>query len=375
MSSTTHDRYHRQLILQGFGSGAQDALTKAKVLVIGAGGLGCPVLQYLVAAGVGTIGIVENDQVSLSNLHRQVLYDTTDVGRQKIEVAAEKLRLINPEVIIVCYPIYLDKINSLTIIAEYDVIVDCTDNFATRYMVNDACVIIGRPLVYGAVSEFEGQVAVFNVGSEEGRRSANYRDLFPEQPKSGEVLNCAEAGVLGVLPGIIGSLQATEVIKLITGKGDVLINQLLTYNALKNRMNVFNYSVNENATLMSPTTAEAFQQMEYNDNCIVETTSYGIDVFQLEQLMKEKNAVIVDVREPHELPFITQYHHHKIPLPQLQTRLPEIAEQTIIFICQSGTRSLQAAQMAAAYFANEHRFYSLNGGVIQLISLPESKSL
>ena len=375
MTSTTQERYHRQLILQGFGPDAQDALTKAKVLVIGAGGLGCPVLQYLVAAGVGTIGIVENDKVSLSNLHRQVLYDTTDVGRLKIEVAAEKLRLLNPEVNIVCYPIYLDKTNSLAVINEYDVIVDCTDNFSTRYMVNDACVIKKKPLVYGAVSEFEGQVAVFNVEGEESKRSANYRHLFPEQPKSGEVMNCAEAGVLGVLPGIIGSLQATEVIKLITGKGDVLTNQLLTYNALKNRMNVFKYGFNKNATVMLPTTAAEFLQMEYDDTCIVDNAPYGIDVFIMEQLIKENNATIIDVRELHELPLITQYNHHKIPLAQLQARLAEFENQAIIFICQSGARSLQAVEMATAYFANEQRFHSLHGGVKQLISLPESKSL
>lgn len=375
MINTIQERYSRQLILQGFGPAAQDALTKAKVLVIGAGGLGCPVLQYLVAAGLGTVGIVENDHVSLSNLHRQVLYDTTNVGKLKIEVAAAKLKLINPEVNIICYPVYLDKNNSLSIVNECDVIVDCTDNFATRYMVNDACVITKKPLVYGAVSGFEGQVAVFNVATGAGNRSGNYRDLFPEQPGSGEVLNCAEAGVLGVLPGIIGTLQATEVIKLITGKGDVLINQLLTFNALKNKMTVFNYGVNKNAALLIPSTVEAFLQMNYDEACGVESTSFNIDARQLLQLVQENNATIIDVREPHELPIITQYNHLKIPLLQLQTRLPEFADQTIIFICQSGSRSLQAAQMAAAYFGNEHLFYSLHGGVKQLISLPESQSL
>lgn len=375
MTSTIQERYSRQLILQGFGPAAQDALTKAKVLVIGAGGLGCPVLQYLVAAGVGTVGIVENDRVSLSNLHRQVLYDTRDVDKLKIEVAADKLRLINPEVSIISYPVYLDKNNSLAIISEYDVIIDCTDNFATRYMVNDACFIKNKPLVYGAVSGFEGQVAVFNAATGAGERSGNYRDLFPEQPKSGEVLNCAEAGVLGVLPGIIGTLQATEVIKLITSKGDVLINQLLTFDALKNKMTVFNYGLNKNAALLTPYTEEAFLQMNYVEACEVESTSLNIDALQLSQLMHEHNATIIDVREPHELPIITQYHHLKIPLLQLQTRLPEFADQTIIFICQSGSRSLQAAQMAAAYFGNEHLFYSLHGGVKQLISLSETQSL
>lgn len=372
MSSFTNERYHRQLILKQFGEAAQQALAEARALVIGAGGLGCPVLQYLVAAGVGTIGIVENDIVSLSNLHRQVLYATEDVGRLKIEVAAVKLQALNPEVKIICHPVYLDKTNSIAIINEYDVVVDCTDNFATRYMVNDACVLTGKPLVYGAVSEFEGQVAVFNAATKEQERSANYRDLFPVQPKSGEVLNCAEAGVLGVLPGIIGSLQATETIKLITGKGTLLVNQLLTYDALNNRMQVFSYNKNEKSPLATPNTVEAFLNMDYDNDCSVESNLYEIDSQQLAQMMRDKNAVMVDVRELHEVPLISQYPHQRIPLPILQNSLSALEGETIIFICQSGKRSLQAVDMAAGYFGKQD-FYSLKGGVNELISLPELK--
>lgn len=369
MNNIIHERYQRQIILKQFGTAAQEALTVAKVLVIGAGGLGCPVLQYLVAAGVGTIGIVENDNVSLSNLHRQVLYTTEDVGRSKIEIAVLKLRFLNPEVNIITHPVYLDKTNCLPIVKPYDVIVDCTDNFATRYMVNDACVLTYKPLVYGAVSEFEGQVAVFNVVFNGGSRSGNYRDLFPEQPKTGEVLNCAEAGVLGVLPGIIGSLQATEVIKLITGIGKLLTNQLLTYSALTNTMNVFNYESHTHARLSMPDTEAAFLDMEYDDTCVTKTDIFSIDTMQLEILLQANKVIMVDVREPHELPFISKFNHIKIPLPQLQSRLSELEGQSIVFVCQSGVRSLQAAEMAANYFNSSHRYYSLKGGVMELKKL------
>ena len=216
-SGKLYERYQRQILLKEFGIAGQQKLLQAKVLVIGAGGLGCPVLQYLTAAGIGCIGIVDNDVVSLSNLHRQVLYDTNDIGKSKVSVAAEKLRLVNSDTELIEYHIHLDKNNCLGIINEYDIIIDCTDNFASRYMINDACVLKAKPLVYAGVNRFEGQVAVFNVTRNEKVRTANYRDLFPVQPEQNEVLNCSEAGVLGVLPGIIGSMQASEAIKLITG--------------------------------------------------------------------------------------------------------------------------------------------------------------
>ncbi len=243
--NSSNERYQRQVTLKGFGPAAQNALLNAKVLVIGAGGLGCPVLQYLTAAGTGCIGIVDDDVVSISNLHRQVLYDANDIGKPKVSVASAKLRLMNPGTDLTEHKIYLDKNNCLDIIRAYDVIVDCTDNFASRYMINDACVLEGKPVVYGAVSRFEGQAAVFNVMQEGRETTGNYRDLFPVQPEQGEVMNCAEAGVLGVLPGIIGSMQANETIKLITGIGEPLANQLLTFNAINNRQFIYNYAANK----------------------------------------------------------------------------------------------------------------------------------
>jgi adenylyltransferase/sulfurtransferase len=228
-----YERYHRQIILPEFGEIGQQKLLKAKVLVIGAGGLGCPALQYLTAAGIGTIGIVDDDVVSLNNLHRQVLYSVNDIGLSKAERAAHILEQLNPDINIIAYNERLENQNAITLFHDFDIVVDGTDNFSTRYMINDACVLLNKPLVYGAISLFEGQVSVFR---NQNADDVNYRDIFPDPPKEGEVLNCAEAGVLGVLPGIIGTMMANETIKLLTGIGDSLINQLLTYNALNNQV-------------------------------------------------------------------------------------------------------------------------------------------
>jgi molybdopterin/thiamine biosynthesis adenylyltransferase len=218
-SKEKYERYERQILLKEFGVAAQEKLLHAKVLVVGAGGLGCPVLQYLAAAGVGTIGIVDDDVVALNNLHRQVLYNMNDIGLSKAEIAAEKLKALNNEINVVAYNKRFTNKNALEIINAFDVVVDGTDNFSSRYIINDACVLLNKPLIYGAISKFEGQVAVFNVKDEVNKRAINYRDLFPVPPKDDEVLNCADAGVLSVLPGIIGTMQANETIKLIIGIG------------------------------------------------------------------------------------------------------------------------------------------------------------
>jgi adenylyltransferase/sulfurtransferase len=231
------ERYQRQMLLPELGFAGQQRLLAARVLVIGAGGLGCPVLQYLAAAGVGTIGIIDDDTVSMSNLHRQILYTVADIGRPKAIVAAERLQQMNPDIIIQPFLDRLDIEKALELFPLYDLVVDGSDNFPTRYVVNDICAIVNKPLVYGAISQFEGQVAVFNCPGKTGR-SVNYRDLFPHPPAPGEVRSCAEAGVIGVLPGIIGTLQANEVIKLITGIGSPLINQVLIYSALTNKQHI-----------------------------------------------------------------------------------------------------------------------------------------
>lgn len=234
MQKNISGRYFRQMILKGFGAAAQEKLLQAKVLVIGAGGLGCPALQYLAAAGIGKIGIADFDIVSLSNLHRQILYTENDIGTLKAEKAKIYLSNLNPEIEIISYCEKIDKENVNAIISKYDVIIDATDNLESRYVINDACVELNKPFVLGAVYEYQGQVAILNYADEKNNKRIHYRDIFPANA-SGEALpDCASNGALGVLCGIIGTMQANEAIKLITGIGKPLINQLLTYDSLTN---------------------------------------------------------------------------------------------------------------------------------------------
>src|SRR6187551_2266018 len=259
-----YERYHRQIILPEFGEEGQQKLIFAKVLVIGAGGLGCPALQYLTAAVIGTIGIVDDDTVALNNLHRQVLYSVNDIGSSKAERATQILQQLNPEIKIISYNERLTTQNALMIFDNFDIIIDGTDNFSTRYMINDACVLLNKPLVYGAISQFEGQVSVFK---NKNVNDVNYRDIFPDPPKDGEVLNCAEAGVLGVLPGIIGTMMANETIKMITGIGEPLIDQLFTYNALNNQVYILKLSARQETRSLIPKNKQEFLKTDYEWLC------------------------------------------------------------------------------------------------------------
>lgn len=258
-------RYQRHVILEGFGIEAQDKLARSSVLVIGVGGLGCPIIQYLAAAGVGHIAIADDDTISLPNLNRQILFGTEDIGKLKVEVAALKLRSINETIKITIIKEYWNQALSLNHFPNYDVIIDATDNFATRYLINDGCVLMHKPLIFGAVSKFEGQVALFNVMK--NGIAVNYRDLFPTPPKSNEVQSCAEGGVLGVLPGIVGVLQATETIKWITGVGETLSNQLLTYNALHQQFNKIDLIKDPESFTSIPKSIEAYLQTNYEWLC------------------------------------------------------------------------------------------------------------
>ncbi|HKC36068.1 MAG TPA: HesA/MoeB/ThiF family protein, partial [Chitinophagaceae bacterium] len=313
-NSNLYERYHRQIILPEFGEEGQQKLIFAKVLVIGAGGLGCPALQYLTAAGIGTIGIVDDDVVALNNLHRQVLYSVNDIGLSKAERATQILQQLNPEIKIIAYNERLTTQNALSLIDEFDIIIDGTDNFSTRYMINDACVLLNKPLVYGAISQFEGQVSVFNPQPLKGSNEAvNYRDLFPDPPRDGEVLNCAEAGVLGVLPGIIGSMMANETIKLITGIGEPLINQLLTYNALNNQVFILNLSARKETRSLIPKDESAFLKMDYVWLCSSPIQQAEIDPDIFNNMIANGNVDVVDVRGVHEMPTVNEFDHIKIP--------------------------------------------------------------
>jgi adenylyltransferase/sulfurtransferase len=352
----SYERYNRQIQLKEFGETGQRKLSQAKVVVIGAGGLGCPALQYLTAAGVGTIGIVDDDIIALTNLHRQPLYATEDIGYHKAEIAADRLRRLNPEISIVVYNERLTVANALKIIGAFDIVIDGSDNFATRYLVNDACVLSNKPFVYGAVSQFEGQVSVFNFKSSEGVVSVNYRDIFPIPPKENEVMNCAEGGVLGILPGIIGTMQANEVIKLITGIGKPLINSLLTYNALDNQSMEIALIANAAGQALIPASIEAFESMNYELLCGAETSPLEIDANEFDQYINEGTAMIIDVREVGELPGVTEFSHEHVPLAQLKQRSLKPDHDTVILFCQSGQRSLEAAKYLLSVSAIQGKY-------------------
>ncbi|HEX8356205.1 MAG TPA: HesA/MoeB/ThiF family protein, partial [Segetibacter sp.] len=331
----SYERYQRQMLLKEMGEGGQQKLLEAKVLVVGAGGLGCPALQYLAAAGVGSIGIVDDDVVSISNLHRQILYSANDVGSAKAEKAAAVLRALNPEIEIVAYNLRLTNQNAIDLFKQFDIVLDGSDNFSTRYMINDACVLLGKPLVYGAISRFEGQVAILNcVTPNSMEKPVNYRDLFPHPPAENEVMNCAEAGVLGVLPGIIGSMQANETIKLITGIGQPLINRLLTYNALNNQVYEIALTASADTGNLIPENIAAFTSKDYNWDCAVNNPP-EVSLREFNTLLNNKYITIIDVRETGERPVITEFKNTHIPLNQLAEKLPVVNTEVVIAFCQS----------------------------------------
>jgi len=356
-------RYHRQIILKGFGETAQQKLLNAKVLVIGAGGLGCPALQYLTAAGVGTIGVVDDDVVSLSNLHRQVLYSVNDIGYSKAERAVDKLEQLNPETRFHCYKARLTSNNAADIISPYNIIIDGSDNFATRYLVNDTCVLLDKTLVYGAVSQYQGQVGIFNCATKLNTAPVNYRDLFPQALADTEILNCEEAGVLGVLPGIIGTMMANEAIKLITSLGKPLIDRLLNYDALNNEVYEMELIARNGTRSMIPANLEILKETDYQSHCSPHQ-AFEIDSERFNQLLEVGDVDIIDVREKSELPEIRQFEHLTIPLEQLQNAIGKLKSSTIVLFCQSGKRSLQAADRLSKILGDSRKIYSLRGGIV-----------
>ncbi|MDI1356009.1 MAG: HesA/MoeB/ThiF family protein [bacterium] len=356
-------RYQRQIQLKEFGKGAQDKLLNAKVLVIGAGGLGCPALQYLAAAGIGRIGIVDFDRVELSNLHRQILYTIDDIGLFKAEIAAKKLRLLNPEISIDAYQYAINTNNALELISNYDLVIDGSDNFPTRYLVNDACVILNKPMVYGAVVRFEGQVGVFNLETKDTKQKANYRDLFPLPPDSGSIPSCNEAGVLGVIPGIIGTMQATEAIKIITRIGNPLSNKIVSYNALNNSFYDFEIRPAMLTKVEFPKNKPEFLAFDYALHCDPSAGRHQISVLDFNALRSREPLNIIDVREYGEIPGVHEFEHVKIPFSIFKEEMKRLTpERTFIVFCTSGKRSAQAVQILKNTFAT-CTAYSLEGGI------------
>lgn len=356
-------RYSRQILLHNFGIEKQQLLHSAKVLVIGAGGLGCPALQYLSAAGVGTLGIVDFDTVDISNLHRQILYTENDVGKSKAEIAAKKISSQNSDVNITIFDVKLSIQNALDIIKKFDLVLDGTDNFSTRYLVNDACALLGKPLVYGSVYRFEGQISVFHYG----KNATNYRDIFPNPPSANEVPNCSEAGVLGVLPGIIGTMQANEAIKIITKIGQPLANKVLTFNSLTTSFYEIELTPTSLPFTNAPQTCEEFRQFNYDFFCNIENPEIvEISADELENLITKNEVQLIDVREEHEQPKLMKFPYISIPLNELPNRLNEIENNgTIIVFCQSGIRSRKAVELIKTSL-KEMPVYSLKGGILEL---------
>lgn len=357
------ERYDRQIILKGFGTPAQQQLANAKVLVIGAGGLGCPALQYLVSAGVGYIGIIDDDVISESNLHRQILYATADVGKLKVNVAKEKLNALNADVEIKIYPFKIDISNILEIFRQYDFILDGTDNFESRYLVNDASSLLKKPLVFAAVSAFEGQLAVFNVPDAHDEVT-NYRDLFPIPPSKGEIPNCSENGVLGVLPGIIGTMQAAEIIKLITKLGQPLINKILTYNVLNQSFYEISVTSSPVGTYQMPKNKEEFLMMNNIPLANAPGEIIEIEGKELTSLQEQSSTIIIDVREIGEVPVLNSAIFKQAPMSVFRKFLTEdITENHIVLICQHGIRSVVAAEYLLEKYGKSKKIYSLKGGI------------
>jgi adenylyltransferase/sulfurtransferase len=361
-------RYSRHLIMPEVGVEGQKRLKASRILLIGAGGLGSPLGLYLAAAGIGRIGLVDFDVVDFSNLHRQVLHSTPDVGRPKLESARNRLQAINPEVRIDLYETRLTSANAISIIEPYDIIIDGTDNFPTRYLVNDACVLLGKPNVYGSIFRFDGQASVFYPP-----HGPCYRCIYPEPPPPGEVPSCAEGGVLGILPGLIGCIQATEAIKLVLGSGSTLIGRLLLYDAL--RMSFQEFKVRRNAQCPICGDHPTIRKLiDYEQFCGVPgqeaqpaATADGewdttVDTLK-RRLDARESVFILDVRNPEEFQICRIPGSVLIPLPELPRRFEELdRDREIVIHCKSGMRSLKALR-----FLREKGFQkvkNLQGGIL-----------
>ncbi len=356
------ERYSRQVLLKEFGEKGQAKLSASKILIAGVGGLGCPALLYLAAAGAGCIGIADDDYVSLNNLQRQVLFSTKDIGKSKVMVAKEKIKEINPEVEILVHEERLTNANALDVIKGYDLVIDGTDNFPSKYLINDACVLLNKPLIYGSVSKFEGQVAVFNVRDKKNV-TCNYRDLFP-QPPAEKILSCAEEGVLGSTTGIIGTMQANEAIKLISGIGEPLLNQLFIFNSLNNQSYTIEISANSKDYQL-PSNEDEFRQTNYDWLCGAGIQIEEIDGVKLREMIEEKEAVFIDVREFDEKPEVN-FEHQRMPLSKFKSQIENITASKIVCFCQTGKRSVDAARMLVEHFGETKKVYSLKDGVLSL---------
>ncbi len=347
------NRYNRQIILPEVGTNGQEKLGNAKVLIIGVGGLGSAILPYLAAAGIGKIGIMDNDTIDVTNLQRQVIYNTNSVGKSKVLEAKKMALALNPSIEINAINEKLDAKNALPIFEQYDIIVDVTDNLQTKYLINDACCVTKKPFVYGSIYKFEGQVSVFNY-----QNGPTYRCLFPEEANNSS--NCNDVGVLGISVGIIGMFQANEVLKMVLGIGKILSGKLLVYNLLNNEQQKFEFSKTQ-ATIID----KLFFENKYFD---IENTSIEIETSVSLEQINNPEVVFLDVRNYDEYPKIIIENSIQIPLEFLENKLHQLDSNATFYIfCQSGIRSKKAAQILKKYNFNNAR--SIVGGAKMLEKL------
>ena len=359
LSNTELERYSRHILLQQVGMAGQERLKSASVLVIGAGGLGAPALTYLAAAGVGRLGIVDDDRVDLSNLQRQVIHSTADVGRLKVDSAEERIQAINPTIAVEKHPVRLTSDNAIEILRGFDIVIDGTDNFPTRYLLADATELLQIPMVYGSIFQFEGQVSLFNHQGGPG-----YRDLFPTPPKPHTVPSCAQAGVIGVLPGVIGGLQATETIKVLLGLGDTLSGRLLIYDALAMSFTEFSF---ERDSHRQPAT----ELIDYQGFCMASPKPQDhaintVSPIELKTRMASSNPpYLVDIREPLEVTIAKiRETDIVIPLRELTARVGDLpTNKDIVLFCRTGIRSLTAASDLIALGFPASKVSHLEGGI------------
>ena len=370
------ERYSRHLIIPEFNIEGQKKLKQARVLVVGTGGLGAPLLLYLTAAGVGTIGIVDFDVVDRSNLQRQVLFTTDDIGRPKVEAARDRLSKLNPHIVFEVFNTKLDSSNALDIISNFDIVADGTDNFPTRYLVNDACVLLGKVNVFASIFRFEGQASVFNYPFEDGTRGPNYRDLFPTPPPPGLVPSCAEGGVIGVLPGILGSLQANEVIKVISGVGEPLAGRFFQFDAAEFKTRIFKITKDPDNPLtgLHPSQTNLIDYeffcgipvgQEETQSSSAENGHLSVHTFK-SWIDNGKDFQLIDVREPYEYT-IANIGGLLIPKGEILQHLDQVARgKDVVVMCRSGKRSQYVIDQLRQE-ARLDNLYNLEGGILAWI--------
>lgn len=344
-------RYSRQIALPEIGSDGQQKLQKAKVLVIGIGGLGCPVLQMLAATGVGTLGIVDGDLVEETNLHRQILFTKDDCGKRKVDVAKNAVQKLNAAMKIDIYPEFINENNIFSIAKDYEILVDCTDSIETRYLINDISIIQNKPMIYASIHKFEGQISVFNY-----QNGPSYRCIFPEK-ESGNIPNCETTGVLGVLPNTLGMLQATEILKIILGIGSILSGRLLIYNALEFSFNEIEFSKNKTQIEIG------FEKGKHLSN--KKKQNFQLNKASFLEKCEDENYTIIDLREKDELPKLAFNRIKNIPYSEIEKHQNQLEkDENIIFICQSGNRSKKILDL----FINNGfiKVYHLQNGIQSL---------